>query len=120
MFTSHHIIALMLLIAASRNIEVAKPMPTEPKKVSLEQTKPRVDLCGDQLPAGAMARLGTLRWRHEEHAIAFSPDGSRIVTGDGAGTFRVFDTSWTFAGFFDHNILQINDLRDSIESLRAV
>ncbi|HEY7311659.1 MAG TPA: sigma-70 family RNA polymerase sigma factor [Gemmataceae bacterium] len=56
----------------------------EPKKA--EAARVRTDRHGDPLPDGAIARLGTVRWRHGDlvHALAYSPDGKRIVT-TGAG-----------------------------------
>ena len=51
--------------------------------VADQPTQPLVDLHGDPLPAGAIARLGTVRWRpgNEVTAIAFSADGSKIACG---------------------------------------
>jgi WD40 repeat protein len=45
--------------------------------------RPSLDLYGDPLPAGAVARLGTLRFRHppdDIRQIAIGPDGKAIIT----------------------------------------
>jgi RNA polymerase sigma factor (sigma-70 family) len=51
--------------------------------VADQPTQPLLDTHGDALPPGAIARLGTVRWRpgNEVTAIAFSPDGSKIACG---------------------------------------
>jgi WD40 repeat protein len=46
------------------------------------QDKARLDLQGDPLPAGALARMGSNRLRHltEVQCVAFSPDGKTVAT----------------------------------------
>jgi RNA polymerase sigma factor (sigma-70 family) len=56
--------------------------------------QPRADRYGDALPEGAVARLGTVRFRHEwaVHCAALSPDG-RLVAAGGNRTIRIWDAA---------------------------
>jgi WD40 repeat protein len=53
----------------------------------------RVDLNGDFLPKGAIARLGTLRLKHQHWVgcVAFAPDGKILVSGDDGGFVCISD-----------------------------
>ncbi|MBI1914623.1 MAG: sigma-70 family RNA polymerase sigma factor [Planctomycetes bacterium] len=90
-----------------------EPRTNEPPKT--EGVRARTDLQGDPLPTGAIARLGTVRFRHGQHiqAIAFSPDGKGIASVGSGGSIVLHDAatgkklrsfqgeaqahSWTFA-----------------------
>jgi RNA polymerase sigma factor (sigma-70 family) len=62
--------------------------PARPAPVPAE-AELRRDLSGDPLPPGALARLGTLRFRapDEINELAFAPDGKSIVVSSRAGLF---------------------------------
>jgi RNA polymerase sigma factor (sigma-70 family) len=55
----------------------------------------RLDRQGDPLPPGALARLGTMRLRHDAGvlALAFTPDGNKLVTAGGDNFPRLWDTA---------------------------
>jgi hypothetical protein len=55
--------------------------------------RPRLDRHGDPLPPGAIARLGTIRWRHRDgfHQSVLSPDGRWLVSSAQVG---MHDFEW--------------------------
>jgi len=61
-----------------------------------QDTSPaRLDADGEPLPEGALARLGTLRWRngHNLSFIAFAESGQQLLTSCGDGIIHVCDVS---------------------------
>ncbi len=74
------LLALLLPLLAFQ--EEPLPVGEKPKE---EAAKSRLDLYGDPLPEGAVARMGTVRFRHglPVNCIAFSPDG-QILASAGA------------------------------------
>src|SRR5262249_14085258 len=69
----------------------AAPVPDEPPALAVPGSG-RTDLLGDALPPGAVARLGTVRFRHGDwdKMIAWSPDGKQVVSAQ-QGTIRFWD-----------------------------
>src|ERR1043166_9005295 len=49
----------------------------------------QLDRYGNSLPGGAVARLGTVRWRMKGRNVVFSPDGKHFASG--WDTLHVFD-----------------------------
>ena len=55
--------------------------------------KGKQDLYGDPVPPGAVARLGTIRFRHAASSAAYSPDGKLLAVGGADNEIWLFDAA---------------------------
>lgn len=81
------LLAGVLLLGAT-DCAWSRPHPSWPRKFHL-------DIHGDPLPAGAISRLGTYRFRHSNPltSLVFSPDGKRLISADTMGDVSVWDVN---------------------------
>jgi WD40 repeat protein len=70
------------LTAAGLAVAAARREPAAAQRSAPPPKGPRADRQGDPLPAEALARLGTVRFRHGSNvrSLAFTPDGKQIVS----------------------------------------
>jgi RNA polymerase sigma factor (sigma-70 family) len=72
------------------------PVPLDVRR-SMPETEPQVgtDQYGDRLPAGAIARMGTIRFQHgfSVTSVAFSPDGKMLASGEQDNRIHLWEVS---------------------------
>src|SRR5262249_54934172 len=90
----HGLALLLCLLDASPFLALSPPSADDKRPDPPVKAAGRVDLFGDALPDGALARLGTTRLRHGElvAALAFSADG-KVLASAGGDFVRLWDTA---------------------------
>ncbi|MEX2288149.1 MAG: WD40 repeat domain-containing protein [Planctomycetaceae bacterium] len=87
---SHSALLALVMLTASPIFSLAE---TPRKEAQPESPAPKVDLQGDPLPAGAIARAGSARLRPSEFIsqLVFSNDGKQLVSSAQDNAFCVWD-----------------------------
>src|SRR5712692_4406453 len=91
----------ILLLTVSLVLRVGQASPEEPARTKESRadrrvSKPWLDRHGDPLPEGAVARMGTVRFRNATGSITslrFSADGDTILSVGYDGAVRLWETA---------------------------
>ena len=75
--------------------QLVRPELTARPSVAAQPATIKTDLYGDPLPPGALARLGTVRFRNRAQIerIAITPEGKTLACWDMEGTLSLFEVT---------------------------
>src|SRR5208337_3474241 len=106
------------LVASYLRVPPLQEEPVRPREIPASQpaprsvTRDRVDLYGDPLPEGALARLGSLKFNHGSpiNSVAFTPNG-RFLGSVGGGDVRLWEP------LTGREVRQVGSPRDALRSM---
>jgi WD40 repeat protein len=87
----YRFLVVVILLAFCRTSSAQKDGP-KPSDAEVKKAEARSDVHGDPLPAGALARLGTMRFRSGLYysGVALAPDGKTLAVGT-SSLIRILD-----------------------------
>ena len=110
-----HLLVVCACTALAAAVLVAPPSdPPRAAERPAKEAAARTDRYGDPLPDGAVARLGTVRFRHSGgfiSSLVYTPDGKTLVSGGDDGTVRLWEVK------SGREMLRIQDYYDASDGV---